>query len=128
MRIKALVSGIFACALFAGPVTAESFEVSPRTLQPIAASGELLMAQSGPRFYDYDDDDYNGRGRYDGRDRYDRYDRWDDCHRRADRHRGIRGLHRHVGRVCRIQFLRPVRNPYRDQYCVMADGVRFCAG
>jgi hypothetical protein len=123
MEIKALVAGVLACAFVAGPVAADPFAVSPRTLQPIAASGELLMAQSGPRFYDYDDDDY---GRYDRRE--DRWDRYGDCHRRADRHRGIRGLHRHLGRYCRIQFLRPVRNPYRDQYCVMTNGVRFCAG
>jgi hypothetical protein len=125
MKIKALLAGTIACALFVGPVSADPFQISPRTLQPIAASGELLMAQSGPRFY-YDDD-YDD-GYHDRRDRYERYPQRRDCHRSADRHRGIRDLHRHVGRYCRVQFLRPVRNPYRDQYCVMLNGVRFCAG
>jgi hypothetical protein len=119
----AMLASVLAGLLTALPMDAYSFEASPRMFQPIAASQELLMAQSGPRFYDYDEDWWDGPDRRDRRD-----GRYRDCHRRADRHPGLRRLHRHVGRYCSVQFLRPVRNPRRDQYCVFVGDVRFCAG
>ena len=129
MTRPVLLASMLAGALLASPVVAQPFEASSRTLQPIASSDELLMAQAGPRFNDdYDWWDRDWRDRRDRRDdrRYDR--RYRDCHRQPDRHAALRSLHRHVGRYCAVQFLRPVRNPRRDQYCVDLGGVRFCAG
>lgn len=54
MKTAALIAGAFACTMLAGPVAADQFTISPRTLQPIAASGELLISQSGPRLDDMD--------------------------------------------------------------------------
>jgi hypothetical protein len=48
MKTAAMIAGAFACTMLAGPVAADQFQISPRTLQPIAASGELIMPTSGP--------------------------------------------------------------------------------
>lgn len=122
MTRSVLLASALAGALLSSPVVAQPFQASSRMFQPIAASEELLMAQARPRLYD--DYDWWDRDRRDRRD--DR--RYRDCHRQPDRHPGLRSLHRHVGRYCAVQFLRPVRNPRRDQYCVDLGGVRFCAG
>jgi hypothetical protein len=54
MKTRALLAGTLACALFAMPVAAGQPNSSPRTLQPIATSGELLISQSGPRLDGYE--------------------------------------------------------------------------